>query len=407
MRSLSTIWLVAGREVRTRMMTKANIVSLAVMLAVIVIAAFVGNYFLNRDEGPSALQLGVSESTVVLTDALAAAAAQQESDVDVVTMTRDDAEAALGGGSDAELDAFLDGAPAAPTMLVADGADPELLALVTTATQSFAFADQIRELGGDPDMFNQTMASAMPNVESLAGEDGARGEGESDFDGPTYGVAMAMTSVLLFALIGSGSLIAMGVVEEKTSRVVEILLATIRPTQLLAGKILGIGIYGLFQVVVLGGALAVAASAIGLMDGVEIDLGASLGLMVLWFLLGYALFALLFGGFAALVSRQEDIGTVTTPLMFLLFIPYYMTMFMVPNNPDGTAVRILSQVPFFAPFMIPVRQAFGGLAGWEMPLSIAIALAAIPLLIWIAARVYQRGVLHTGGRMKLSEALKG
>ncbi|TRW43379.1 ABC transporter permease [Georgenia yuyongxinii] len=405
MSSLSTIWLIASREVKTRMMTKANIISLAVMLAVIIVAAFVGNYFLNRDQGLSALQVGVSESTVVLTDALEAGAAQQDSDVDVLPMTRHDAEAALTGDSDTELDAFLDGDPAAPTMVVADGADPELLALVTTATQSFAFADQISELGGNPDTFNQTMASATPTVESLEGEDG--GGGADEFDGATYGVAMAMISVLLFALIGSGSLIAMGVVEEKTSRVVEILLATIRPTQLLAGKILGIGIYGLFQVVVLGGALAIAASAIGLMDGLEINLGASLGLMVLWFLLGYALFALLFGGFAALVSRQEDIGTVTTPLMFLLFIPYYMTMFMVPNNPDGTAVKVLSQVPFFAPFMMPVREAFGGLAGWEMPLSIVIALVAIPLLVWVAARVYQRGVLHTGGRMKLSEALKG
>jgi ABC-2 type transport system permease protein len=70
-------------------------------------------------------------------------------------------------------------------------------------------------------------------------------------------------------------------------------------------------------------------------------------------------------------------------------------------------VRILSQIPVFAPFMMPVREAFGGLAPWELPLSLAIALLTIPALVWVAARVYQRGVLHTGGRMKLGEALRG
>lgn len=402
MSALSTVWMVAGREVKTRMVTKANIISMAVMLAVIVVAAVVGGYFLNRDDDASALSVAVTDSTAALSDGLRAGAAGQQTEVDITTMTREAAEAALAGDTDAKLDAFLDGDPAAPTVLVADAADAELLALVTTATQSYVLAQQVSDLGGDPATFSQAMASATPTVESVAGDDGDPG-----FDGPTYGIAMAMISVLLFALIGSGTLIAMGVVEEKTSRVVEILLATIRPTQLLAGKILGIGLYGLFQVVVLGGAMAIAASAIGLMDGLEINVGASLAMMVVWFLLGYALFALLFGGFASLVSRQEDIGTVNTPLMFLLFIPYYVTMFMVPNDPDGTAVRILSQVPFFAPFMMPVRGAFGALAGWELALAVGIALATVPLLVWVAARVYQRGVLHTGGRMKLAQALRG
>ena len=110
--------------------------------------------------------------------------------------------------------------------------------------------------------------------------------------------------------------------------------------------------------------------------------------------------------YARFVSRQEDIGSVTTPLLFLLFIPFYTTMFLVPNDPDTTLVRVLSQIPIFAPFMMPVRDAFGALEPLEMPLALAIAAATIPGLVWLAARVYQRGVLHTGGRMKLSEALR-
>src|SRR5690606_10008695 len=103
----------------------------------------------------------------------------------------------------------------------------------------------------------------------------------------------------------------------------------------------------------------------------------------------------------------EDIGSVTTPLMFLLFVPFYATMFLVPNDPDSSIVQVLSQIPVFAPFMLPVRDAFGAVAPWEMALAVAIALATIPVLVWVAGRVYRRGVLHTGGRMKLSQALKG
>ena len=245
------------------------------------------------------------------------------------------------------------------------------------------------------------MAAAAPTVEAL------QPASQSGYEGPAYGISMVMISLLLGALISSGSIIAMGVVEEKTSRVVEILLATIKPTQLLAGKVLGIGVYGLFQIVVLAGALAGALAALGLTADIEVNIGASLALLIVWFLLGYALFALLFGGFAALVSRQEEIGSVTTPLMFLLFVPYYTTLFVVPGDPDSTVVRVLSQIPFFAPFMMPARDAFGAVAGWELALSMGIALLTIPLLVWVAARVYQRGVLHTGGRMKLAEALKG
>ena len=402
MRTRNVVWMVARREIKTRMLTKANIISMGVMLLIIVIGAVVGNYFLTRDSAPPTRHVAVEQALSGLEPHLVAAAAQQEIELDISTITAAEAEVALapdGGGS--ALDAFLGGDPAAPRMLVASETGADVLAVVSAAVRAYVIADQIGALGGDADAFEQAMAGAVPQVEALEEPDMSR------FDGPAYGVSMVMISLLLFALISSGSVIAMGVVEEKTSRVVEILLSTIKPTQLLDGKILGIGIFGMFQIVVLGGAMALALVALGLTDDLEINIGAALLMLIAWFLIGYAIFALLFGGFAALVSRQEDIGSVTTPLMFMLFVPFYTTMFLVPEDPDGTVVRVLSQIPLFAPFMMPVRDAFGGLLGWELALSVGIALATVPLLIWVAARVYQRGVLHTGGRMKLTEALKG
>jgi len=396
------VWMVAKREIKTRMLTKANIISMTVMVVLIAVGAVVGNYFLHRDGEAPVLRIALAEEVADLRPDLEGSAEARGLTLELTTMTADEARAALdpdGDGDDEAPSAFLDGEPAAPRMLVATSPDGETADVVGAAVRSFATAQQIDELGGDPGAFAAAVAQAAPRVEAV-------GEPRNDqLDGAAFGVAIAMISLLFGALIGSGSMIAMGVVEEKTSRVVEILLAMIRPSQLLAGKILGIGVYGLFQILVLGGALALAALSLGV-AGLDIDVGAALAWLVLWFLIGYTIYALLFGGFAALVSRQEDIGSVTTPLLFLLFIPFYATMFLVPSDPDGTLVRVLSQIPIFAPFMMPVRDAVGALQPWEMPLSVAIALATIPGLVWVAARVYQRGVLHTGGRMKLADALR-
>ena len=397
---MTTVWMIARREITTRMFTKANIISMAVMLLVIVGGAVAIDYFSNRDTETPTSAIAVEQGTEALVPHLESAAAQQEVELTVSTMVADEAASALEAEGDDALDAFVSGVPASPDMLVAERADSRTLAVVSQAVQSYVITEHIGELGGDPNAFAAAMAAAAPNVESLT----TPSEG---MDGPAYGISMIAITLLMIALVSSGAMIAMGVVEEKTSRVVEILLATIKPSQLLAGKILGVGAYGLFQVALLGGAMVGSLTALGMTEDIEVDLGATLVLVVVWFLIGYAIFALLFGGFAALVSRQEEIGSVTTPLTFLLLVPFYATLFMVPNDPDGTLVRVLSQVPIFSPFMMPVRNAFGGVTGAEMALAMGIALATVPVLIWVAGRVYQRGVLHTGGKMKLSTALKG
>jgi len=397
---MSPVWMVARREIKTRMLTRSNIISMAVMLLIIVGGAVAIDYFSGRDSETPTSAIAVERATAALGPHLEAAAAQQEVELTLSTVADDDAAASLAAEGDEALDAFLSGSPASPDMLVAERADQRTLAVVSQAVQSYVITEHIGELGGDPDAFAAAMAAAAPEVASLR----TPSEG---MDGPAYGISMIAITLLLISLISSGAMIAMGVVEEKTSRVVEILLATIKPAQLLAGKVLGVGVYGLFQVAVLGGAAVGSLTALGLADDIEVNLGTTLVLLVAWFLIGYAIFALLFGGFAALVSRQEEIGSVTTPLTFLLLAPFYVTLFMVPNDPDGAVVRVLSQVPVFSPFMMPVRSAFGSVTGAEMASAMGIALATVPALVWVAGRVYQRGVLHTGGRMRLSAALRG
>ena len=125
----------------------------------------------------------------------------------------------------------------------------------------------------------------------------------------------------------------------------------------------------------------------------------------MWFLLGFTLYAVLWGSLASLVSRQEDIGSITAPVTLLMLVPFYTAMFTVPSDPDGFTVRILSQVPFFAPFVMPFRSAFTEVPLAEMLSAVAFSAVLIPLFVWLAATVYKRGILHTGSRMTLKQAL--
>jgi ABC-2 type transport system permease protein len=198
----------------------------------------------------------------------------------------------------------------------------------------------------------------------------------------------------------------MGVVEEKSSRVVEILLATVRPATLLGGKILGVALYTLMQAAGMVLPMLFAAWHLEFLDSLEIGVGQLLVNFGVWFVLGFALFTVLFGGLAALVSRQEDIGSVSTPMMLLMMVPLYLAIYLVPSSPDGTVTAVLTQVPFFAPFMVPMRSAFGAISTAETLLAVGLCLISIPLFTWLAGRVYAGAVLNTGGRVKLKDALR-
>ncbi|MHA3946397.1 ABC transporter permease [Cellulomonas bogoriensis] len=398
------VLLVAAREVRTRVATRSTLISLGIMVVVIVAGAVLLSVFQDRDQDDAPdLPLGLDTSVAVLTEHLQAAGETYGRTVTTTALTPDQGTDALTADPQDGTDtvaAYISGDPRAPEVLVAETADEVLLEIVRAAVVQHVLTQEVADLGGDPDALATALATAEPQVSSVT-------DADDEFDPVAYTIAVLMISVLLFSLISAGSVIAMGVVEEKTSRVVELLLSTIKPSQLLAGKILGIGVFGLLQVLVLGGAAAAAALATGLADRFQVDVGGALAALILWFLLGYALYALLFGGFAALVSRQEEIGAVTTPLMFVLFVPYYVTLFVVTGAPDGTVARVLTYIPFTAPFVVPVREAIGTVPVWEVAAGAAVTLLTIPVLVWLAGRVYRRAVLHTGGRMKLGTALKG
>jgi ABC-2 type transport system permease protein len=218
--------------------------------------------------------------------------------------------------------------------------------------------------------------------------------------------AMAFFAILILygQLLTYGYWVATGVVEEKASRVIEVLLATIRPVHLLAGKVIGLGLLGLGQllaIAVFGVAVAAATGAL------EIDgaLLAAVALSLVWFVLGYAFYAAAYAAAGALVPRQEEIQSSTTPLTMMILVSLFAG-FAVNQNPDGTLGHVTAFIPPMAPITMPSRIILGEAPAWEIAASVAVMLLATALLVPIAAKIYSAVVLRTGSAVKLREALR-
>jgi len=214
-----------------------------------------------------------------------------------------------------------------------------------------------------------------------------------------------VAAILVYvALMMSGQAVAQGVVEEKTSRVVELLLATVRPWQLMVGKVAGIGVVGLIQVAITGAAGVVAGFATGALSIPAVTAVSTVIWLVVWFLLGFTAYALAFAAVAALVSRQEDVAAVVFPVMIFLIIGYIVGVSVLPTAPNSPLIKVMSLIPMFSPTLMPMRIALGGVPAWQLIVSVAAIAIAIPVLVWLSGRIYRNAVLRTGARVRLSEA---
>lgn len=216
-----------------------------------------------------------------------------------------------------------------------------------------------------------------------------------------YFVALGFGLIFFMSAVSFGATIAQSVVEEKQTRVVELLISAIPARALLAGKVIGNSEFALVQIVL----IAVAATAALALTGQQ-NLLTSLGPSVLWFIVffavGFVLLAAIFAASAALVSRQEDVGAVTAPVMTLITIPYFLIVFF-PDN--GLVLTIMFYVPFSAPIGVPMRIFLGTAEEWEPVASLAVVLVATAAAIGFGARVYENSLLRMRGGVKLSEAL--
>ncbi|NUU16006.1 ABC transporter permease [Cellulomonas humilata] len=390
----AAVRLVAGREISTRFRSKAFIWTTIALVAAVVLGGVLLN--LVSSQSDTTQHVGVLPEAAAVAEQLVATGTVTGTTVETQEVaSADDGEALLKDGT---IDALVTSTD--PLAVVVHTKLPDMLAPVfASLAQQEALASAVTDLGGDPGEVGREIAQATPDVTAL--------EPEPEQDSAQI-VAGFVAGILLFiSLMTAGQLVAQGVVEEKASRVVELLLATVRPWQLMAGKVLGIGVIGLIQVVLVVGAGSGTALALGLVDTSSIDLGATALWVVIWFVVGFTMYALALGALAALVSRQEDVGSVTAPVLALMMIPYLIGVSIAPWDPTNPLVVWLSFVPFCSPLLMPMRIALGEVEAWEVALALGLSLALIPVLVWLAGRIYSHAVLRSGGRIKLKDALTG
>jgi ABC-2 type transport system permease protein len=282
--------------------------------------------------------------------------------------------------------------------------------LAWQAANSIAVADRLDRLGVAPADQSAVFAPAQFGV---AWPDPARTEPIGD-TAAIVGqdiLAFGMTILIFMMIVMYGTWIATSVVEEKSSRVMEVVLNAATPFQLMAGKVLGVGTvaFAQYAAVVVSGGLAllfqdaVAAAVLGGGSGASLPEGLSIWMLLafgLYGVLGFLLYACLFAAAGSLVSRQEDVSTAVMPLTLLSGIGYMIALYASMGTFDIRAgwLVLLSLVPFLAPFMMLSRIADGAVQPVEVVLSIVLLVAALGAALWVAARIYRAGVLLYGQR---------
>ena len=396
------ITLVAGRELRAHLMKKSTII-LTLVLLIAAVGGIIGVklYTSNQNEGYRLGLKGVPVAQATGLDKVVASNGEAIEVVDVSGRETKDVLADDAPEGTPHVDMVLDVSGSAPTVTVEKSVDDAVVSGVTAFLQQAALGQQIATLGGDPAQVASQLSAAKPEVTVL---DSPKRDA-ADF-GPRYTILLTIDVLLLFAIMGGGQFIAQGVVEEKSSRIVEILLACVRPSSLLAGKILGIGIASVLTTGVVAVAGVVTAKATGVMPDISLNLDSVLVAMIVWMIVGYAIFAVAFGAAASLVSRQEDVSSVSMPLVMLSMVPYVLSFLMATGDTNSMTFRVLSYVPPFAPFMMPARLVLGVSSWTEQLIALGLALVFLPLLVRVAAAIYTRAVTRTGARVPLKEVLR-
>ncbi|MBV7281373.1 ABC transporter permease [Corynebacterium sp. TAE3-ERU30] len=378
--SFSTIGLVIRREAAKLLKSKSLWVMLGVMLAISVVGGVVG--YINSDDEDTA-----SDSPVV------AVLGEDPSIPD-----RASAEEALRASDEEEnaprLDAVVVPAESGPELLYT-GELPAGLLEQLNATRAEAF---LESQGVDPAAM---AATQLIPVQVSGGDAGFFG------DPDTLGnrvVALVGVFLLVLAILMFAAMIGSAVMEEKTSRVIEIILATVRPLDFLWGKVLGIGLVAFGMVTVLFSAGIGAVWAAGLMDDLDFDI-AIIPILVLFFILGFILFGLLYAAAGSLVSSMEDYQSAQLPVLLLALAMTYTPMFGF-SKLDSTFMEIATWIPPFSVGLAPLQYAAGNISALQLAACALVLVLTTFAVSWLTSRIYRNSVLHSGSAISWLSAVK-
>ncbi|MCZ4561286.1 ABC transporter permease [Rhodococcus sp. IEGM 1401] len=390
--SFSAVSLIAKREFTVQVMKKSFVISNVIILAVIVGGIIAFSIFSGSgDEERDVIGVAGDQSIATVLEATGDAVGSPVEVRDVA-----DAAAARSGVESGDLDVALipDGTAGAYTAVTESDLTGTLRAVVEGSVATQATNTALAQQGVDQNELGAATSAATVTVDAIDPPDPEAGQR----------TALALSAVfLLYAqIIGFGMYVAMGVVEEKSSRVVELLLSTVRPLQLLWGKILGIGAVGILQLALYG----IAGVGAGLGTGVLTVTGAAVSVFaatLAWFILGFAFFAVLYAAGGSMVSRQEDVNSTTMPLLILIMAMFFAAFYSV-SDPESTLANTLSWIPPFSAIMMPLRIAAGVTSPVQIVGSAVLMIVTTAILAMGAAKIYQRSILRIGKTVSWKEA---
>jgi ABC-2 type transport system permease protein len=387
-----SIVLVAKREVLERGRSRGFIFSMLFTTAII-IGSFAIPAILVGNEGPTRVGI-VQPAPAGLDAAIVTTATQLEQELEIVQYTeRVAGEQAITNDEIAALVDVPEDLSTSGELVFRETPDPQLQAVVGATVVALRMNGLLAEAGVDP--VELQAAQAPPSVRALdPPEEGADTQ---------FLIANIGSVLILIGVFSFGFTVLTGVVEEKQSRVVEVVLSTVLPRDLLMGKVLGIGLLGLVQLAVFVVAGLIAASLTQDFELPATTPGAAVQL-VIWFVLGYTLYSTALGVLGALASRMEEASNASTPVTIVAMISYFVGIFAVIDNPTGIVAVVATFVPVSAPMIVPLRAALGAITPLEIGVAIALTVAAIYALFVVGGRVYSGAALQTAGRMRLRDA---
>jgi ABC-2 type transport system permease protein len=394
-RPLPALILVARREILVRLRSR-TFAAFTLVMAVLVVIGIVAASLLNGPAAPApapAVRVGFAGGSQALEQSFESTAALVGVDVSVSDISDEAAgRAQLTAG---KLDMLVTGSATTPAAAVTDAVP----AMAVIALDAAAQTARLNAAGLPPSTVTSVMSGVpVENVPLPAPS--------SPFEFTTNVLAALGVCIVLFITLGAyGQFVAQGVVEEKATRMMEILLASIRPSELLAGKVLGIGFVAILQLAIVGSA---ALITVGLTRGASIPaLGVGYVLAYLaWFVLGYLMYATALAAVAVLVSRPEEVAYATAPVVLGLTFSYLL-MFVALGDPTNPLIVVLSIFPPCSPILMSLRIAYGVAPLWQVLVAMVLTIAAIVGLTWVAGRTYANSAMRFGARVRFLDALSG
>ena len=385
---------IASREIWVKLHDKGFIAS-TIFFLLIIVAATVIPIMISDQAHDYRLAVTGDQASAVARVAAGLHDSEQSAEFAKVTLTtssaanRAEAEALV---RDGRADAALVADGAALTLIGKDAVPDGLATLIRTATARTDVTQVAAEAGLSSDQLQRLVAPTPPTVDLL--------NAQPERAVPPILLVMIFGFLFYFAVLTFGISIAQSVVEEKQSRVVELLVAAVPVRWLLAGKVLGNTVLAVAQVTLIVGVGLAGAALAGQSALISQVAGASVWFLV-FFLLGFLMLACLWAVAGSLASRVEDLQSTTMVIQAAVMVPFFASIFVTE---PGRVQEVLSYIPFTSVLMMPARVINGTAAAWEPWVAAGIVLATAALFVVLGARLYEGSVLHTSNRMHLVQA---